>query len=66
MMHGAGAAEDEGNLDDATNLVIPGSRAATVFVPALVNSFLRLVLKYGFKLKSFLYPQKFPLQNGDP
>jgi hypothetical protein len=56
MMHGAGSVVDEGDFDDfAKTIVIPGSRAPTVFVPALVNSLLRLVLKYGFKLRSFLH-----------
>ena len=56
MMHDAGLVVDEAKADDFTRtVVVPGSRAPTVFAPALVNSLLRLVWKYGSKLKSFLH-----------
>lgn len=40
---------------DTKKVVIPGSRAPTVKVPGLLNSMLRLLLKYTDKLSGFLH-----------
>ena len=41
--------------DGTKKVVIPGSRAPTVKVPGLLNSMLRLLLKYTDKLSGFLH-----------
>ena len=41
--------------DDTKKVVIPGRRAPTVKVPGLLNSMLRLLLKYTDKLSGFLH-----------
>ena len=53
----AAVVRPSGDAEDghAKSVVVPGARAPTVKVPAFVNSMMRLVFKFGGKLKSFMH-----------